>query len=226
MLEQKLLIVEDKVDEAIWAQHDAVKAGFKDIVVATNLEEAQRYLPNVQRVATDLFFPLGNVVDPARYIAEVLPLYERYLRSFKRIPDNPIARAIAQLVIRPENMSKEQFFEEQLVPLFFRGWKPGALEQARDGYFEIQNYSRYAKLEKYIAEVKDGKDLPSGIFLAREARRLGIPTHIVTSTNHHDHTFTPVQGLIGSLYVDNLVGGRKNWAEAMQYLKQSGEKIE
>lgn len=222
-MENKLLIVEDKVDEAIWAQHDAVKAGFREIVVATTLEQAQRYLPEVQRVATDLFFSLGNV-DPARYIAEVLPLYENYLKSFRKIPNNPVALAINQITTRPEGMSKEQFFEEKLKPFFFKDWKPAALESARDGYFEIEHYAKYSKLEKHIAKVKEGRGLPSGVFIAREAKRLGMPAYVVTSTNHHDHTFEPIRSLISTPYVDNLVGGRKNWAAAMDYFKSGGAK--
>jgi CheY-like chemotaxis protein len=215
-----ILIVEDKPEELNVAREIAKVKGI-DTRVAINFKSALEELkfPGLKAVASDLFFPAGDI-DQGSYISQILPSYESYLNSFRKITDGPLIKTLNFVFAERGNMTKEQFFEEIMTKTFLKDWDEEGKRQVADAYFGIEFYHNYSKLQKHIEEIKQGRGMPYGIFLTKEAGKLQLPAYVVTSTNHHDVAFQPVRKLLTTDYRDDLVDGHKDWARAFDYLSQ------
>jgi len=216
-----LLIVEDKLEEAELARETAKKSGFETIVIAHTLQEAQQYLPEAQRVASDLFFPAGDI-STQQYIQRFLPIYEAYReRRFKHISkDSPVLAAVESCAklfgITPEDYV-ENFMAKMNTPAC-------VLKAARDSLVGREDAERYKRFLKIEQDIKEGRNLPLGIIALERAAERNLPRVLVTSTNHHNDAFEPVSSLIGTKYFDTLVNRNKDWESAMRYLINLGEK--
>jgi CheY-like chemotaxis protein len=111
MIQGKLLIVEDKPEEQEVARNAAENRGFQDIVIAQNLEKTLNYIPNVQAVTTDLFFPKGAINVDA-YIQRILPLYVVHAQERGKLPkgSQSVLRALEK-VSGVLGMTPEQYVE-------------------------------------------------------------------------------------------------------------------
>jgi hypothetical protein len=219
MSKAELLIVEDNIAEAIYAQGDAIKAGYRELLVATDLETALHYLPQVDRVATDLFFPAGNV-NTSDFSGRILPLYEKFKKErFTADKGSGCVLAAIEQCAKLFQVSPEEYVTNILPKM---NTVPSVLKAARDAVTGVKDSEKYNAFLKIEEDIRAGRNLPLGILVAEQAKEKGLPAVIVTSTNHHDHAFEPVRNLITVPYFDNLVEGRKNWACAMDYLKNNG----
>jgi len=212
----KLLIIEDNTAEAIWAQHDAIKAGIRDFFVATNLSDALKYLPQVDAVVSDLFFPAGSTATD-QYIQRFLPYYESFKEdTFTKIgKDDPIylvmEEASSLLGITPQRYVEEIMASRNLCELI--------MDSARSAVYGIRKYSKYLEFQKIEENIRSGRNLPLGIIVAEQAKERDLASVIVTSTHHHSDQFAPVKGLISSVpYFDTSVEGRKNWKAGIDTL--------
>lgn len=218
MTNKHLLIIEDRIGEANVAQETAKSLGI-EIRLATDVGSALEEIKlRPAAIASDLFFPAGNI-NQEPYIAQVLQIYENYLKTFRPKTDGPLTRVLQFIFPDQGNLNKEQFFEDVIKKYFLKDNPEHIVELTRDAYFGIENYSKYNRLQKQIKEVKEGRSMPYGIFATEEARKLNIPIHIVTSTNHHDIAFEPIRSRIGK-YTDNLVDGYKDWLAAFNQLSE------
>ena len=212
----ELLIIEDSIEEANIAQQTAESLGIETKLIQdfkSALDEIRS--SKLSAIASDLFFPAGDI-NQEPYIQQVLPAYEAYSRGFKRIDDQPLARALRQVANIPAGITKEEAFEN-IRELFLRSHSERDIESHRDAWFGIEFYSKYAKLKEHIEGIKQGSGIPYGIFVVQKAEELDIPVHIITSTNHHDVAFEPVRNKIGD-YSDNLVEGHKDWKAGIERL--------
>ena len=212
----KILIVEDNVAEAINAQTELARVGFRDFMAVTNLSEALNVLPEYNCVLTDLFFPVGST-SAQPYIERFFPIYERFKdeRFKKTNRDSPIARAIEQ-VTGVLGMTPDDY-ESKLAPLFNH---PPAMRKAiKDALGGRGDLERYQKYLVTLEKVKNGTQLPLGIIVAEEAKKQGLTAVIVTSTNHHDDAFEPVRSIIPVSYRDNLIDGKKDWKGGIEIMK-------
>lgn len=213
---KKILIVEDNVAEAIYAQAEVAKAGFRDFTVSTNLESALYELgnKNYDFVLSDLFFPSGNN-DNTRYIEKFLPVYESYKdRRFEKINESgPISYAVKAcceaLKITPEEYLK-------LLPTMTD--IPMVITAVRDVVKGVKNSERYEQFLTMEDKIRTGTNMPLGIIVCEKTREKNIPTRIITSTYHHDDAFEPVKNLIQVPYYDTLIEGRKNWKSGIKSL--------
>lgn len=219
MTTKQLLIVEDNVAEAIWAQYYAIKAGIKDLVVATNLEDAQRYLPQVKKVATDLFFTSGNMCAHP-HIQRFLPLYEKYrTENFPKIKEPNVVLESVKKCAEVFNVTPSEYVENFMAKMNTASITLSAAREAVAGIKDYENYQKFLKIEE---EIRTGKSLPLGIIVCEQARERGLASAIVTSTDHHDLAFRPIQGLIRATYFDTLLEESKNWKAAIDYLLGEG----
>jgi hypothetical protein len=217
MKKDYVLIVEDRNKEADVAKKIAESLNLETKLV-TEYSSALSLITYDKpiAIASDLFFPAGSM-DQTPFINEVLPKYIDHLKTFRKITDGPLVNVLQQVFEKPSEMSKEEFFDEFLMKHFLKDWDDEGVEAVRDAYFGIQFYTKYTKLQKHIQEIAEGRGLPYGILVSREAEKLNIPIQIVTSTNHHDVSFEPVRRLIGN-YTDNIVDGHKDWKYAFNSL--------
>jgi len=220
MKNQHFLIIEDRPNEAAIARQTATSLGIETRLAPdfnSALNEIKSFRPLA--IASDLFFPSGGI-NQEPYVQQILPIYEAHLQTFKPITDGPLFLALEFVLGGNKDKTKEELWNEFIRPVFLKDWSEDGIEEVKDAHFEIQFYSRYEKLQKHIEGIKQGTEMPYGLFAVQEAERLGIPVHIVTSTNHHDISFEPIRGLITCNYTDNLVDGHKDWARAFEHLSQ------
>jgi hypothetical protein len=218
MIEKNMLIIEDRVEEQEFARQTAASLGI-EARIAGDFETALRELreKTPRAIASDLFFPSGNI-NQEPYIQQVIPIYESHLKTFKPITEGPLVEVLKYIFGGNKDKSKEEVWNQLIKPYFLNGWAEDAIEEVKDAHFGIEYYSKYEKLQKQIEAMKQGKEIPYGIFVRQEARKLGIPCHIVTSTNHHDVAFEPIRDKIGD-YSDWVnEAGHKDWGSAFQYL--------
>jgi hypothetical protein len=217
MANKHLLIIEDRVEEQEFARNTANSLGI-ETKVAKDLQSGLREIQNSPfGIASDLFFPSGNI-DQEPYLQQVLPIYESYLKTFKTKTEGPLVEVLKFIFGEVKNKTKEELFEGFIKPQFLRGWQERDVEEVRDAYFGIEFYSRYSGLQKQIESMKQGKDIPYGIFIAKEARRLRIPCYTVTSINHHDIAFEPIKERIGAYSNRINENGHKDWKSGFEYL--------
>jgi len=217
----QILIIEDKPEELIYAQHDVAKAGFTDIVYASSLHDARALIPSAGMILTDLFFPAGE--STTAYVQRFLPAYEQYkIQRFREEKGSEVVRlaltAWAELFgEEPPTPEKGLEYFEQYTNNFDEQGRPNRiLKAARDAVHGRNDYDRYQKFLDIETRIRDGTELPLGIIVAEEAKNYGIPTVIVTSTYHHDDVFEAVRGQITVPYVDTLQEGRKSWGAGLQ----------
>jgi hypothetical protein len=218
MTNKHLLIIEDKLEEANVAQENAKSLGIETRLAQDFSSALDEIKLRPAAIASDLFFPAGNI-NQESYINQVLPIYENYLKTFRPLTDGPLVKVLQFIFPDQGNLTKEQFFEDVIKKYFLKDYPEHMVEVTRDAYFGIENYTRYSKLQEHIGKIKQGIDMPYGLFATEEARKLNIPLHIVTSTNHHDIAFQPLRDKLGN-YTDNLVDGHKNWASTFNQLSE------
>lgn len=219
-MDKKILIVEDRVDEAVYARTEIAKAGDNVIMVANTLEEALKQLearPTI--VLSDLFFPLGNL-NIADYVRRILPHYERHEQIRYPVIDDreqDVLRIAVKQVADLFGVTPEVCVEEVLAKI---GGISSVTSAARDAVYKRKNYEKWQKYLQLKKEISLGERFPSGVFLVEETKKLGIPIAIVTSSDHHGDEFEPVSKLIRVPYQDSVVDGRKRWTEALKQIQQ------
>jgi len=211
MTDKRLLIVEDNVSEAIYAQTAAAAQGFRDIVVATNLEEAYKYLPQVGAVATDLFFPNGSINVDA-YVKRLLPLYVAHAQQQRKLPSGhpTILRAIEN-TSRVFGMTPEQYTENMAS-------RNGECV-AKSARASLPSYAQKFDIKQFLGTEPN---LPVGILVTEEAMKHGIPSVIVTSGGGHDGLLQPIRSIVQVPYVTFLVEGHKDWKRGIEMLVNGG----
>ncbi len=215
----ELLIVEDNVAEAIWAQAEAAKVGLRNFLVAQDLDQALTYLEKEPKyLVSDLFFPAGNInVQP--YIERFLPIYEAFQnRRFKEIKEeSPVYRAVS-VCAEVFGVTPEEYVEKVMAKL---NTHQVILKSARDAVHKRQDYERFEKFQEVMNNVRNGTKLPLGISLTEKAKEKGIPNIIVTSTYHHSDEFEAVRELVPHYY-DQVIGEgdqkRKNWEAGIEHV--------
>lgn len=220
----ELLIVEDRVDEAIYAQRDAFVNGFRDMRIASNLEDALNLMQlGPKYIVSDLFYSLGNL-EKEVYVSRLLPIYEDYESKYKRLienkEDNVLYKVIHQMA-EVFDVSPEKYVRE-IIPSMDGGGDSLMTKltvPCMDILKGVENYFRWEKYQKVKDDIISGENMPCGIFLVEEAKKRDIPIQIVTSTNHHDSAFEPISRLINTKYHDYLVDGRKNWDAAYKSIR-------
>ncbi len=221
----ELLIVEDKAEESDHAKLEAKKLGLTNLAVAQNLEQAFNLLDsNPQYIASDLFFPVGNL-DVKQYVKKFLPFYEEYER--RRFPTFE-ASILHKVIKQYENIGVSmEKYEQDWLPILGKPMGEEYIEMIRDHIHLRKDYSRFVKFQSVKQAIQDESNLPLGISLIERAIEKGIPIVIVTSTYHHDHAFEPVRDSIKVPYYDTLIGvdnnNTKNWQAGIKHLVQ-GEK--
>ena len=216
---KKILIVEDNIAEAIYAQSDVARAGFRDISVSQNLESALNVLEREKYdyILSDLFFPIGNT-NKDKYISEIVPLYETYAdRRFTKITDEDnVIKRTCEHIAKSFGITVEEYLEK-LLPTMIN--IPKVISAAKDAVYGRRDYEKYLKFQKTIAKVKDGSMFPSGLYVVEKATELEIPIIIVTSTYHHDAAFEAIRDKVNAPYIDTLEeDGRKNWSKGIEKL--------
>jgi hypothetical protein len=223
MSEQKLelLIVEDNVAEAIYAQLEAIKLGLKGVMAVTDLQSALRKMEErPQMIVSDLFFP-GVGVDRTGYIPRLLPQYEKMEKRDGEISEaekqqhDPVKAAVEQCA-NLFGMTPEEYVEEVIAkydPIDM------VVKAARNSVYNMRDHERYQKAHDAKLKMLSGENFPSGIFVVERAKELEIPVRIVTSTNHHDIAFETIRELVTGRYYDTLdADGRKQWSAAIKDL--------
>lgn len=219
MKQEKILVIEDNVAEAINAQTELARAGFREFTAVQTLSEGLEQIQRYNGVLSDLFFPAGNT-PTKQYSERFLPLYEAYKeRRFKEIKDGPIKKAVEQVSGIFGVTPKE--YEEKIAPLFNH---PPAMKKAiRDALAGREDSERYEKFSEIEKAIRDGTNLPLGIIACEAASQYRIPAVIVTSTSHHHDSFEPVRSLIHVAYRDALIEGKKDWKGGVEILIQKLE---
>jgi hypothetical protein len=214
-MDKKILIIEDNIAEAIYAQAELAKAGIKDFKAVTTLSEGLESMTKYDALLSDLFFPVGNE-STEKYIQRFLPVYEGYKqRKFPKISgDNVILKAIESCAKVLEITPKE-YVEDFLVKT---NSPRSMIDAANDALAKVKNSEKYEKFLKIEEEIRNGTNLPLGIIASERASELGIPCAIVTSTYHHDDAFEAVNNLIKVPYSDRLVEGKKDWKGGIELL--------
>jgi CheY-like chemotaxis protein len=216
-MEIDLLIVEDRVDESINARLAAARAGFSSYKAVASADEALEAIAQGPKyVLTDLFLPAGS--NREQYAQELLPHYESFGES--RFPllgeDTPVRQAVLQCA-KVFGVAPEVYVNDWMSAM---STPPLVLQMAQDAVAQRTDSARYARFQQFVAQVRTGEQLPSGIYVARAAQAAGIPCVVVTSTNHHDDAFEAVRSLVTVPYVDNLVDGKKDWDAGIATLRR------
>lgn len=215
-MDKKILIIEDNVAEAIYAQAELAKGGFRNFRAVTTLSDGLNAMPEYNAVLSDLFFPAGD--EPTeRYSQRFLPLYEQHKQTrFPKLKgdDFVVLRAV-QAVADVFGVTPQEYVNNVMPRM---NTPPYVLKAARDslvGVTDSEKYERFLKIEEGI---RNGTALPLGIIASERAKELGIPFVIVTSTHHHDDAFEAVRDLIKVPYRDTLVNDRKDWSGGIELL--------
>jgi hypothetical protein len=215
MENKRILIVEDNPEEARFALEQARNLGLETKLV-DNFGRALEELGNrPDYIISDLFFPGGDI-NQEPYIKRILPAYETYLSRFEKKEPGVLNKAIVN-VSNVMGTTPEKYVEE-ILPLLNNPKRD--VELSKDAVYGIKNYSQYEKLQELISEIKQGKNLPYGLFLVEEAKGKDIPISIVTSVNHHNIAFEPIRNKINTEYYDGLVNERKNWKAAFDEIQK------
>ena len=241
MKSQKILLVEDQEKYRTKAQR-ALKG--KDIIFATNYDEALNGLSSATTVITDVFFPqndLGTSSDlEAKNISAIkYGLVKNYVQKMSDTIkkeagidiDDRLRKSLETIGYHktgcsdnlPDSMS-------QAVSLFiktFRTEASGKLEQAVNemigGTSERIINDLFNPLLEYMK--KSPANQPLGYLVAEEAEKQGKPFVLVTSLSHSEG---PLQGILRSVKARqwNILEGRdgskdnpKYWMQAYNLIK-------
>ncbi len=214
MTNENLLVVEDN-EEQLEAAKKQLGEGF---LIARDYREFEymwnKHQGQITKVLTDLYFPRGDSADFPIYEGhkiETLRILDQFIQStfksmynadlaktYKMIVDSGSAKDLDDCIVKLEEQFQigpcNQFYEELRDKLGIGSNKCQTYEAIRD-HFEAGRYN-----------------LPEGIFVAREAKKLSIPCVIVTSENHHGYLMEPFRVYLGK-YVDNVseIDGKKDW---------------
>ncbi len=221
----ELLIVEDNVAEAIYAQTEAARLGLRNFVVAQDLGQAFEMLERDPKyLVSDLFFPAGNI-DVQLYVNRFLPAYEAFgnqrFSTKQRNTINEVAEKVAGIL----GISVEDY-ADKIIPNSFANIGDNFIDHVRSQIHLRENYGRFEKFQEILNNARNGTKLPLGIPLAEKAKEKEIPAVIVTSTHHHSDEFEAVRQLVPHYYdilVEGQEGKRKNWAAGIKHLLE-GEK--
>ncbi|USN45008.1 MAG: hypothetical protein H6502_03005 [Candidatus Woesearchaeota archaeon] len=214
-MDEKILIIEDDIAEAIYAQADAARAGYRLWAVATNLAEGLDRMADADLVLSDLFFPSGQDSVDA-HVQRFLPFYERHKeRRFALDSGAQIVLRAVEACAELFGMTPTQYVEEFMSKVETPQSTLKAAREAVRGVKDPEQYERFLEIERGI---RQGTQLPLGIVAQERARELGKPIVIVTSTYHHDDAFEAVRHLVTVPYKDTLVEGRKDWAGGIELL--------
>jgi len=212
----RILVVENDQIEVIraWDELFELKYDFESADTLAAAEEKLQTRPDA--VLTDLFFSIGP--DITRYVGEileVLPVYEAFVRQRydSKWMNNPVRLSLAQ-VAQTFGMSVEEYVPDVMGKL---DTPQVVMESAKRVVKEQKEYDRFLE---FIEEIRTGENFPSGIYVSRMAKELGIPCAIVTSTYHHDTAFEPIRGMLSAPYTDTLVDGKKDWAGGIGLIRQ------
>ena len=209
-MENKLLIVEDNLEEREIACTSAKNSGFRNIVTATNLEEALHYIPGVQAVVTDLFFPNGDVnVDS--YVQRILPLYVEHAQQRGKLPRGNVhvLRAL-EVVSNVFDMTPEQYVENVLSKRYEN--QRFLVDHARAS---LPNFASKQNIQDFL---EDESNLPLGILVTEVAQEYQIPSVIVTSGGGHGGLLQPIMDLVKVPYETHMDGNHKNWDSGLSKL--------
>ncbi len=215
MTEKKVLVIEDNIAEAIYAQLELTKAGCKEFRAVTTLSEGLDIMHQYGAVLSDLFFPAGNV-PTGQYVQYFLPFYVRYKeKRFEKIRDDNVVLRAVKACAEVFEVTPQEYVNTVMANL---NTPPVILKAAKDSLAGIQDSEKYANFLQIEEGIRSGTNLPLGIIACERASGLGIPAVIVTSTYHHDDAFEPVKDLLKVPYRDTLVDGRKDWKGGIELL--------
>ena len=210
-----VLIIEDDVSEAIYAQTELAKAGIKDFRAVTTLDEGLSVMSKYDAVLTDLFFPAGDV-PTKQYIQRFLPLYEQFKnKRFPEMTGNNVVLSAIQSCAKVFGVTPEEYVNDYITKM---NTPKLVLDAARDAIARIKDSQKYEKFLKIEQSIRNGTNLPLGIIACEKALEYNLPCAIVTSTYHHDDAFEAVKDQIKVNYKDTLVEGRKNWKGGIELL--------
>jgi hypothetical protein len=211
----KVLVIEDNVSEAIYAQTELAKAGIMDFKAVTTLKEGLSILPKYDAVLTDLFFPAGNI-PIEQYIQKFLPLYEQFKnKRFPEMTGNNVVLSAIQSCAKVFGVTPEEYVNDYITKM---NTPKLVLDAARDAIAGIKDSQKYEKFLKIEQSIRNGTSLPLGIIACEKALEYNLPCVIVTSTYHHDDAFEAVKDQIKVNYKDTLIEGRKNWKGGIELL--------
>lgn len=209
----KLLVIEDNVAETIHVQTELERAGISDYKTIATLSEGLELMPEYNLVLSDLFFPAGDV-SIEEYSQRFMPLYEEF-KQRKFMTNKTVLKKAIEQCARTFDVTPHDYIEKYMTKV---NTPKRVMESAREALAGIKDPEGYEKFKKIEAGIRDGTNLPLGIIATERATELGIPSVIVTSTYHHDHSFEPVRNLISVPYCDTLVDGKKNWESGIEQL--------
>lgn len=214
-MNNRILIIEDDIAEAIYAQVELAKAGFRDFRAVTTLSDSLEAMSEYDAVLSDLFFPVGNE-SAEKYIRRFLPLYEQYKqkRFSKLEQSNSVLRAV-QACAELFRVTPQEYVNDFMPKI---NTPQQVLKAAKDSLASIEDSEGYEKFIKIEENIRNGTALPIGIIACERAKELEIPAVIVTSTYHHDNAFEPIKELVKVPYRDTLVEGRKDWKGGLELI--------
>ena len=208
-----ILIVEDTE-----LQQFAAKEAFPESTLVTNLRDAKSALQQQPKaVLSDLYIPSGlTESEEAPLKQDILDTLQNYVKEtfgLQGSRNSIVGRVLSTVVDSLGLKTKEEFFahfkDDALIntPLFKR-----SIEEGIERYKQEQDYLLlHSRMEKGEYQ------LPFGILVYEECRRLNIPCITVTSAYHHGPEFEPFSRRLGP-YVDQLVNGKKQWKQAYELL--------
>jgi len=167
-------------------------------------------------VLSDLYFPTGYIGERHEKLkSEAASILDSYIKEQQK--HNAVGRALETIFAAKEIKTLDQFFEifkdDSVIQM--EKWR-NILRERYNDYEKVRNYKQLLK------DINDNvHDLPSGIFVYKHCKNENFPCMIVTSAYHHGTEFQPFVKNVGSFF-DNLVNGKKQWKEALEYI--SGEK--
>lgn len=218
---KKILIVEDVPTEQEFARKCAESKGL-EVVLSGSFSSALAGLESKpDYVLTDLFFP-GGTVDNSKYSNQILPLYQTFLDGMRAKQPKEVSPLLVTIRQLSElfGMSPEEYVERIVKPVN----SSEVYNQCRGKLCGVSDYNRFESLKEFIGEMKSGKGIPYGFFLAEELANKNLPSAIVTSTNHHDVSFEPIRNKLSIKYFDGIENEHKQWGSALDYLLKEGEK--
>src|SRR3989344_741122 len=114
-MNKKILVIEDNVAEAIYAQAELAKAGLKEFRAVTTLSEGLESIQEYDAVLSDLFFPAGN--EPReKYSQRFLPLYEQYKQGrFSKLEDNSLVLRAVQVGAEIFGVTPQEYVNEYMA---------------------------------------------------------------------------------------------------------------
>lgn len=209
----KILVIEDNIEERLAAEKALAEAGHTEFKSVETLADGLALMPQFDAVLSDLFFPAGD--EPTeKYIQRFLPVYETYKRErFFEKKDSALKDHIYSLA-KVLDYTPEQYLYEFIC----KTSSPETIKECKEAVLGINDIERYEKFLKIEEDIRNGSNLPLGIIAAERAKELKIPVVIITSTNHHDMAFSPVERMIKGPCLEGLVDGRKYWTRGIDML--------